>query len=68
MASLAPPNHMKPTSTRSALNDLRDLLRGLQREHPTAHPHTLACLVMALWGVEVSGARVKQLIERMRER
>ena len=47
--------------------DLRDLLRSLQWEHPEAHPHTLACLAMALWGVEISGARVKQLIERGRE-
>lgn len=43
---------------------LRDLLRSLQWEHPTAHPHTLACLAMALWGVEVSGARVKELLRR----
>ena len=45
-------------------HDLRDLLRSLQWEHPEAHPHTLACLAMALWGVEVSGARVKELLRR----
>lgn len=43
---------------------LRGLLRSLQWEHPTVHPHTLACLAMTLWGVEVSGARVKELLRR----
>ena len=47
--------------------DIRDLVRSLQWEHPEAHPHTLACLAMALWGVAVSGVRVKQLLERKRE-
>lgn len=45
-------------------DDLHELLQGLRWEHPEAHPHTLACLAMGLWGVEISGARVKVLLER----
>jgi hypothetical protein len=41
---------------------LRLLLRELRWEHPGAHPHTLACLLMAQFGVETTGARVRELL------
>lgn len=42
--------------------NLRPLLLELQWEHPGAHPHTLACLLMAEWGLEVTGERVRELL------
>lgn len=43
---------------------LRQLLRGLQWEHPGAHVHTLACLLMAEHGVYITGERVRELLRR----
>ena len=39
---------------------LVELLRELSWEHPGAHPHTLACLLMARWGVDVDGRWVRE--------
>jgi len=44
------------------MTDLQLLLRELRWEHPDAHPHTLACLLMAQFGVETTGARVRELL------
>lgn len=44
--------------------ELRQLLRELRWEHPGAHVHTLACLLMAEHGIMVDGARVRELLER----
>jgi len=44
--------------------DLQALLRELRWEHPDAHPHTLACLLMGLYGVDTTGARVRELLRR----
>jgi hypothetical protein len=41
---------------------LQALLRELRWEHPGAHPHTLACLLMAEHGIEITGARVRDLL------
>jgi hypothetical protein len=44
------------------VDDLRELLLELRWENPGAHAHTLACEAMARWGVDVCGARVKELL------
>jgi hypothetical protein len=46
------------------MTDLQLFLRELRWEHPNAHPHTLACLLMAQFGVETTGARVRELLKR----
>lgn len=43
---------------------LVELLQELAWEHPGAHPHTLACLLMAEHGIETTGARVRELLGR----
>jgi hypothetical protein len=44
--------------------ELRQLLRELRWEHPDAHPHTLACLLMGLYQIDTTGARVRELLRR----
>ena len=44
--------------------NLTPLLRELQWEFPGAHPHTLACLLMARYGIETTGEAVKRALAR----
>jgi hypothetical protein len=46
------------------MTHIQALLMELRWEHPGAHPHTLACLLMAQFGVETTGARVRELLRR----
>jgi hypothetical protein len=39
-------------------------LRKIRAAHPTAHPSTLANLLMAHHGVDTTGAHVKRLLEQ----
>lgn len=42
------------------------LLRELRWLNPGAHPHTLACLLMAEHGVEMDGRRVRAMLEQQK--
>ncbi len=44
------------------MTHLQALLRELRWEHPGAHPHTLACLLMAQWGIDRTGAQVREIL------
>jgi hypothetical protein len=44
--------------------EIQLLLRELRWEHPHAHPHTLACLLMGLYQIDTTGARVRELLRR----
>lgn len=39
------------------------LLRGLARDHPAAHPHTLSLLLQVRHGHEITGQRAAQLLK-----
>jgi hypothetical protein len=46
------------------MTHLQALLMELRWEHPHAHPHTLACLLMGLYQIDTTGARVRELLRR----
>ena len=46
------------------MTHLQALLMELRWEHPDAHPHTLACLLMGLYQIDTTGARVRELLRR----
>ncbi len=43
---------------------LHPALRTLLLEHGELHPHTLACLLMAFYGIDTTGAEVKRVLSR----
>lgn len=51
-------------TVRGVVTDLQLLIRELRWEHPNAHPHTLACILMGLYQIDTTGARVRELLRR----
>lgn len=45
-------------------SDLRGALRALLLEHGQLHPHTLACLLMAFYGIDTTGEEVQRALNR----
>jgi hypothetical protein len=48
------------------MSTVRPLLRELRWLHPDAHVHTLACLAMAEFGVELNGRQVRAMLEQQK--
>lgn len=46
--------------------NLHSHLRALLLEHGQLHPHTLACLLMAFYGIDTTGAEVQRTLRRQK--